>query len=68
MIAFIIEIKLTQGVDGLEIDIQAFLKMDVLPNDLRLGLMQDLMNSSNTSLKGVLADAELAKLFLSQAA
>ncbi|OLQ79109.1 ATPase [Photobacterium proteolyticum] len=49
-------------------NIQAFLKMDLLPNDLRLGLMQDLMNSSNTSLKGVLADAELAQLFLSQAA
>lgn len=49
-------------------NIQAFLKMSLLPNDLRLGLMQDLMNTGNASLKTILADAELAKLFLSSAA
>ncbi|USD35901.1 AAA family ATPase [Ferrimonas sp. SCSIO 43195] len=49
-------------------NIQAFLKMPLLPNDLRLGLMQDLMNCGQPALKGVLADAELAKLFLTQAA
>lgn len=48
-------------------NVQAFLKLGFLPNDLRLGLMQDLMNSGNASVKGVLADAELAKLFLSNA-
>ncbi|MBY5922533.1 AAA family ATPase [Ferrimonas balearica] len=49
-------------------NLQAFLKMPLLPNDLRLGLMQDMMNGDNPALKGVLADAELAKLFLTNAA
>ncbi|MFC6632761.1 AAA family ATPase [Microbulbifer taiwanensis] len=49
-------------------NIQSFLKLELLPNDLRLGLMQDLMNTGNPALKAVLADAELAKMFLGGAA
>ena len=45
-------------------NIQAFLKMPLLPNDLRLVMMQDLMRGDNPALKAVLADAELAQLFL----
>ncbi|GAA4887185.1 AAA family ATPase [Ferrimonas pelagia] len=49
-------------------NIQAFLKLAVLPNDLRLGMMQEMVNGNNPALKAVIADPELAKQFLSQAA
>lgn len=55
--------------DALQLsNLQAFLKMPLLPNDLRLGLMQDMMKPDTPALKMVLADAELAKLFLSNGA
>ncbi|KLV06670.1 ATPase [Photobacterium aquae] len=46
-------------------NVQRFLKMELLPHDLRLGLMQDLMQSGDPALKAVLADVELAQQFLS---
>ncbi|MFK7808740.1 MAG: AAA family ATPase [Saprospiraceae bacterium] len=55
------DIKLKKG----EIEnIQSFIKMDIIPNDLRLSFLQDLVSSSNQSLKGVMADPEVAMLLL----
>ncbi len=45
-------------------NIQQFIKMDFLPNDLRLALLQDLVQSPNTTLKMVMADAEISLLLL----
>jgi hypothetical protein len=45
-------------------NIQEFIKIDFLPNDLRLALLQDLVQSSNNQLKLIMADAEISKLLL----
>lgn len=45
-------------------NIQSFIKLDFLPNDLRLALLQDLIQSTNAHLKKVLADVEISKLLL----
>lgn len=45
-------------------NIQEFCKMNVLPNDLRLVFLQDLVNSQNNYLKGVLMDPEVSKILL----
>lgn len=55
--------KIKPNKKGIE-NIQSFLKMDLLPNDLRLSLLQDLVSSSNTALKGVMADPEVAMMLL----
>ncbi len=47
-------------------NIQSFIKMDIIPNDLRLSLLQDLVNSPNTSLKAVMADSEVAMMLLNK--
>ena len=53
------------AVVGKELEnIKAFILMDILPNDLRLTLAQDLVNSSNPSLKAILAVPEIGKLLL----
>ncbi|CAH0532392.1 hypothetical protein VST7929_00221 [Vibrio stylophorae] len=46
------------------LNVQRFLKMTQLPQDLRLSLMQDLVQSGQPQLKAVIADAELAQQFL----
>ena len=45
-------------------NIQSFIKMDIIPNDLRLSMLQDFVSSSNTSLKAVMQDSEVAMMLL----
>lgn len=45
-------------------NIQAFIKMDIIPNDLRLSLLQDLVSSSNPHLKMVMADPQIGMMLL----
>jgi hypothetical protein len=45
-------------------NIQQFIKMEVLPNDLRLTLLQDLVNSKNEHLKAVMSDPQVSMLLL----
>ena len=45
-------------------NIQSFIKMDIIPNDLRLSMLQDLVNSPNAALKDVMSDSEVAMLLL----
>ena len=47
-------------------NIQTFIKMDFIPNDIRLSLLQDLVSSKNTSLKAVMQDSEVALLLLNK--
>lgn len=45
-------------------NIKSFIKMDFLPNDLRLSLLQDMVSGSNGHLKMVMADPELSLMLL----
>lgn len=45
-------------------NLQDFIKMDFLPNDLRLSFLQDLINAENKKLKAVLDDPSIAQLLL----
>ena len=45
-------------------NIQSFIKMDLLPNDLRLSFLQGIISSSNPQLKTVLEDSAIAQLLL----
>jgi len=45
-------------------NLKSFIKIDFIPNDLRFAMVQELIGSGNTGLKGLLADAELGKLML----
>ena len=45
-------------------NVQFFIKMDIIPNDLRLSLLQDLVSSTNTALKAVMQDSEVAMMLL----
>jgi len=47
-------------------NIQSFIKMDIIPNDLRLTLLQDLISSENTALKAVMADPDVGMLLLNK--
>lgn len=47
-------------------NLQSFIKLDFLPNDLRLSLLQDLVNSKNAALKGVMTDPAVAMLLLNK--
>ena len=49
-----------QGIKNL----QSFVKMDILPNDLRLSLLQDIVSAPNTALKGVMADPAVSMMLL----
>ena len=44
--------------------LKSFLLMDFLPNDLRLIMGQDLINSRNPTLMGILSDPEIGALLL----
>lgn len=45
-------------------NIQSFIKMDFIPNDLRLSMLQDLVSSPNKELKAVMTDPEVAMILL----
>ena len=45
-------------------NICSFIKMDIIPNDIRLSMLQDLVSSKNTSLKAVMQDPEVAMMLL----
>ncbi|BDD12606.1 hypothetical protein FUAX_50380 (plasmid) [Fulvitalea axinellae] len=45
-------------------NLQDFIKIDYLPNDIRLTMLQDLTNSKNASLKMVMADPEISMMLL----
>jgi len=45
-------------------NIRAYIKMDYIPNDLRLILLQEIMNTNNESLKQVMLDPEVSMMLL----
>lgn len=45
-------------------NIKEFIKIDFIPNDIRLSMAQDLVSSSNANLKPIMADPEIGKLLL----
>lgn len=45
-------------------NIQEFVKLDYIPNDLRLILLQDLMKTTNNSLQEVMNDPEVSMMLL----
>lgn len=47
-------------------NIRSFVKMPFLPNDLRLAMLQDIVQSSNPALKAVLSDPDISRLLLSK--
>lgn len=47
-------------------NLKEFIKMEFLPNDLRLSLAQDLVSSKNQSLKLIMSDPQIGKLLLSK--
>lgn len=55
--------KIKPSKENLE-NIKAFIKMDFVPNDLRLSLLQDMVSGSNGHLKMVMADPEISMMLL----
>lgn len=47
-------------------NLKSFIKLDFLPDDLRLTFAQDLVSSENEVLKQILTDAEIGRLVLSR--
>ena len=45
-------------------NIQSFIKLDFIPNDLRLSLLQDIVSSTNKHLKAVMADPTIGMMLL----
>ncbi len=45
-------------------NIKSFVKIDFLPNDIRLTMAQDLVSSKNRFLKSIMADAAIGKMLL----
>ncbi len=45
-------------------NLKAFVKLDFLPNDIRLGLAQELVASKKAKVKSVMADPQLARILL----
>jgi dGTP triphosphohydrolase len=45
-------------------NIQAFMLMDFLPNDLRLGMLQDIVSSQKPDLQRVLSDPQIGRILL----
>lgn len=45
-------------------NIRSFVKMPFIPNDLRLAMLQDIVQSSNAELKTILADPEISVILL----
>ena len=46
------------------LNLKAFLKLDYLPNDIRLAMAQDLVSATEPSLKTIMADPEIARILL----
>ena len=46
-------------------NLQLFIKLDFIPNDIRLTFLQDIVSSKNTNLKKILNDPEVSMLLLS---
>jgi len=47
-------------------NLKEFIKMEFLPNDLRLSMAQDLVSSKNQNLKLIMSDPQIGKLLLSK--
>ena len=47
-------------------NIKDFIKIDYIPNDIRLAMAQDLIRSNNPSLKMIMADPEIGRLLLNK--
>lgn len=47
-------------------NLQSFIKLDFIPNDLRLALLQDIVSSPNAALKVIIADPEISKMLLTR--
>lgn len=47
-------------------NLKSFIKLDFLPDDLRLTFAQDLVKSTNPDLKNILKDVEIGRLVLSR--
>ncbi|MCT4615594.1 MAG: AAA family ATPase [Marinifilaceae bacterium] len=45
-------------------NIQQFIKMDFIPNDIRMTMLQDIVGAENQALKMVMADAEISMMLL----
>ncbi|MFY7908798.1 MAG: AAA family ATPase [Emticicia sp.] len=45
-------------------NIKSFIKIDFIPNDIRLTMAQDLVSSGNIALKSIMADPSIAQLLL----
>lgn len=45
-------------------NIKSFIKLDFIPNDIRLSMAQDLVASKNPSLKMIMGDPEISQLLL----
>ncbi len=61
-----IDIKLKK-IEDIHLDnIRYFIKMDLLPNDLRLTTLQEVVSSKGSRLKSIMNDPEIGKLLLSK--
>jgi len=63
LIQFIINEKFKPTENQLN-NIKRFIKLDLLPSDLRLTFAQDLVQSKNQSMKQIIADPVIGKLIL----
>lgn len=45
-------------------NLKSFIKLDFIPNDIRLSMAQDLVASKNTALKAIMADPQISQLLL----
>lgn len=45
-------------------NIQSFMKIDFIPNDIRMAMLQDVVASDNKYLKGIFLDRDLNRMFL----
>jgi hypothetical protein len=63
LVNYLIVNKITPDKKGLD-NIKSFIKIDFIPNDIRLTLAQDLVSSGNIALKAIMADPIIAQLIL----
>jgi hypothetical protein len=47
-------------------NVKQFIKIDFIPNDIRLAMAQDLIKSDNPKLKMIMADPEIGKMLLNR--
>ncbi len=63
LVNYLVANKITPDKTALE-NIKSFIKIDFIPNDIRLTMAQDLVSSSNPALKSIMADAVIAQMIL----